>query len=362
MGAIEVSSTGGSAQTLAAREFSPAEMDVIKSVIAKGATDVELKMFVAMAQKLGLDPLSKQIHCVKRRAKLADGSYGEAMTITVGIDGYRLVADRTGRYCPGRAPTYTYDAHDRIESATAYVLKLAGGVWHEVSAVAFWDEYAQTNRDGQPTAMWAKMPRLMLGKCAEALALRRAFPAELSGVYTEDEMAQASSEPAPRVSVDAHAPIDADLVQRPAIAAPSRLLAETHDLVSRAQHALESDMPQHARDALVIGLDHARVAIDAKNQDAMRLACDELRRLVPPIPGVQIPAAPAWKTEMIELGKRARSIIDTVADLPDDQREQLTQAMALAREALTANGHGTPEQRAAAVAALKQAIGVKEEA
>ena len=206
MGSIEISTP---------REFSASELDVIKFVIAKGATDAELKMFVAMSQKLGLDPLSKQIHCVKRRVKLPSGDWGDAMTIVVGIDGYRLVADRTQRYCPGRAPTYEYDDDGRVTSATAYVLKLAGGAWHEVSAIAFWDEYAQTNKDGAPTAMWAKMPRLMLAKCAEALVLRRAFPAELSSVYIEDEMQQASSE-APAV-VRQVEPTPAPVAQIPAV-------------------------------------------------------------------------------------------------------------------------------------------------
>lgn len=139
-----------------------------------------------------------------------------------------------------------------------------------------------------------------------------------------------------------------------AIAAPSRLLAETHDLVSRAQHALESDMPQNARDALVIGLDHARVAIDAKNQDAMRLACDELRRLVPPIPGVQIPAAPEWKTELIALGTRAKQA--AVIMTPEEQ-QIVSAALDMAREVLKRNGHSTQEERDAATSALKQALG-----
>lgn len=293
MGQIEIIS---GAQLPAPREFSAAEMDVIKTVIARGATDTELKMFVAMATKLGLDPLSKQIHCVKRHVKQANGQWVDAMTIVVGIDGYRLVADRTGRYCPGRAPTYEYDDDGRVTSATAYVLKLAAGAWHEVSAVAFWDEYAQTNKEGAPTAMWAKMPRLMLAKCAEALVLRRAFPAELSGVYTEDEMAQAQND-AP-LAMAAH-----PVVNAPAIAAPAAT-AKPHG--------------GNVGDAV-------------------------------------------WKMEITALGVKAKSIIEEVADLPDEQRERLVNAMKIARDVLSQNGSSTADHRAFAISALKRAIGIEKE-
>lgn len=272
------------------REFSRDEMSVIKDVIARGASDVELKMFVAMAQKLGLDPLSRQIHCVKRRAKLPNGEWGDAMTIVVGIDGYRLVAERTGRYCPGKAPTYEYDAHGRVTSATAYVLKLAGGAWHEVSAVAFWEEYAQLNKDGQPTAMWAKMPRLMLAKCAEALALRRAFPAELSGVYTDDEMQQASNEPAA-----APAPV---VIAAPTPAAPSptktvtptiqpniaveTAKAELRALGLHAKACLEAgEVNPDQSQAIAEAMQEARIALKTDALANIRAASEALKKALP---------------------------------------------------------------------------------
>lgn len=271
--AITIPAAG--AQPLATREFGRDELDIIRNVIAKGATDTELKMFVIMAGKLGLDPLSKQIHMVKRRVKHGD-QWVDVMTIVVGIDGYRLVAERTGRYCPGRAPTYEYDAHGAVTSATAYVLKLAGGAWHEVSAVAFWEEYAQLGRDGKPTAMWARMPRLMLAKCAEALALRRAFPAELAGVYTDDEMAQASNDaPAAPVAAPVVQPVVID-APKPTPTAPMPLIGDVRDLGIRAKRALEADLPQHMRDGLVQAMDLARAALKSGAVTELTAARDAL--------------------------------------------------------------------------------------
>ena len=172
-------------------EISREQVELIKRTIAKGTTDDEFQLFLHSAKRMGLDPLAKQIHAVKRWS-VADNR--EIMSIQVSIDGYRLIADRTGNYAPGKANTYAHDESGKLQSATAYVMKFVRGTWIETSATAHMSEYAQTKKDGSFTAMWATKPHVMLGKCAEALALRRAFPAELSGVYTDDEMAQADNE------------------------------------------------------------------------------------------------------------------------------------------------------------------------
>jgi phage recombination protein Bet len=169
------------------------KVELIKQTVAKGASDLELELFMHACKRTGLDPLMKQIYAIKR---WNNAEKKEVMAFQTGIDGYRLIADRTNRYAPGRAPEFKYNEHHDVISATAFVKKqTVDGEWHECSATAYWDEYVQTTKEGKPTSMWLKMPHLMLAKCAEALALRQAFPAELSGVYTHEEMMQADSEP-----------------------------------------------------------------------------------------------------------------------------------------------------------------------
>lgn len=151
--------------------------DLIKRMYCKGASDDEFEVFLHACKRTGLDPTAKQIYAIKR---------GNQLTIQTGIDGFRLIADRSGNYSPGKEATFTYDEKTRLHSATAYIKKRTpDGTWHEVSATAYMDEYDSKQN------LWVKMPRAMLSKCAESLALRKAFPAELSGIYTSEEMSQA---------------------------------------------------------------------------------------------------------------------------------------------------------------------------
>lgn len=176
-----------------ASDFTADQLRLIKDTIAVGATTDELRLFVATARRMGLDPFARQIFAVKR---WNSDLRREVMSTQVSIDGYRLVADRTGEYVPGPEPTFTYDDKGNLISATATVMKWRHGEWHPVVATARWDEYVQTKKDGAPTNMWRSKPHVMLGKCAEALALRKAFPAELAGTHVEEEMMQADNEDA----------------------------------------------------------------------------------------------------------------------------------------------------------------------
>lgn len=166
---------------------------MIKENFCKNLSDAEIDMFLHVCKRTGLDPVMKQIYAVKRK----DHKLGvDVLTIQTAIDGFRLVAERTERYTPGREPTYCYDKDGRLLSATSYIKKMTkDGTWHEIAATAFYDEYVQVSKDYKtgvvgPTAFWKKMGHNQLAKCAEALALRKGFPMELSRLYTVDEMGQ----------------------------------------------------------------------------------------------------------------------------------------------------------------------------
>lgn len=184
--------------------FSNEQIDILKNSICKGVSNEEFQIFLMACNKTQLDPFMRQIYAVKRKAKRPDGTWGETMTIQTGIDGYRLIAERTGCYAPGPEPTYSYDNDGKILSATAYIKKMTrDGTWHTISSSAYIDEYCQKTKEGYPMGMWANMPRTMLAKCAESQALRKAFPAEMSGVYTKEEMLQADLEEiTPKISLE----------------------------------------------------------------------------------------------------------------------------------------------------------------
>jgi phage recombination protein Bet len=162
--------------------WTPEQTQLISTTIAPGCSNDELRLFAYACQRTGLDPFSRQIYAIRRAGK---------MTIQAGIDGLRSIAERTGQldgsetlWC-GDDGAWTDVWLGNKPPAAAKTTIWRKGAGHPFTGVARFQDY----NAGQ--GLWSKMGATMIAKCSEALALRKAFPADLSGVYSTDEMDQA---------------------------------------------------------------------------------------------------------------------------------------------------------------------------
>lgn len=168
-------------------QLSEAEKRVLRKQYEK-LKDDEFDAFLSAAERYRLNPMTNQIYAQVHNP--GDESKRK-VTYCTGIDGYRLIADRTGQLAGNDDPVF--EKEPKLEGdgedvkATVTVYKIVDGEARPFTASARWRQYCPSPPFD---FMWKKMPHLMLGKCAEALALRKAFPAELSGIYTQEEMDQ----------------------------------------------------------------------------------------------------------------------------------------------------------------------------
>lgn len=233
--AIERSNPESNRSTLAVsanQEFwNPQQIAALRQIGIQDAPNADLAVFLNFAQRTGLDPFARQIYMIGRREKRGD-SWGTKWTIQASIDGLRIVAERSGDYAGQVGPEYCgLDGvwRDVWVGSEPPVASRVGVLRHGFNvplyAVAYYEEYVQT-REGKPTSMWATKPKLMLAKCAEALALRKAFPNDLAGLYTADEMGASDNKPT--------APPAGDPWTRPAIA-PTPVNTTTGEIIEEAQ-------------------------------------------------------------------------------------------------------------------------------
>lgn len=180
----ELATTNGSALAISAdqRGFTEGQVEALKKMNGwERVPDAELAVFFHQAQRTGLDPFARQIYLIGRYSRKNNRT---EYTIQTSIDGMRLVADRTGAYAGSDRPTFGEDGKDRYAEVTVW--KIVQGSRVPFTGLAYWSEFHD-----ERSPMWKKMPRTMLAKTAEAQALRKAFPADLSGLYSAEEMDQA---------------------------------------------------------------------------------------------------------------------------------------------------------------------------
>lgn len=154
------------------------QMALITKTVAKDATPDELKLYLYDCARQGVHPLDKLIHFTKRSGKY---------TPVTSIDFMRIQAANTGECLGISDPVFQADPSEpQWFAATVTVKRAVQGQVAEFTATARWSEYKPDQ-----AFMWTKMPHTMLGKCAEALALRKGFPKQLAGLYAREEMDQA---------------------------------------------------------------------------------------------------------------------------------------------------------------------------
>lgn len=191
-----------SQQISRAEEWDPEQIRVLRDTYAKNLDDAEFALFGQVCRRTRLDPFRKQIYAIKRPEwDPVTKTNSWKVTFQTSIDGFRAIAARTGlddgqsppQWCgPDAQWSEIWAGNGDPHSARVTVYKK--GRTHGFPGTARYSAYVQTTKDGSPTKMWKKMGAEQLAKCAEALALRKAFPEELGGVYTHDEMAQAGNE------------------------------------------------------------------------------------------------------------------------------------------------------------------------
>lgn len=197
-------------------EYTGAQLALIKRTVAKDTNPDEFDLFMSVARMKGLDPFSKQLSAIVFNKDKADK---RNMSIITTIDGMRAIAARSGRYRPDEAePIIEYDPEAKNPQTNPLGIVKAvvriwiadptkPGAWNPVTGFAYWDEFApikdewewgekkgERKKTGKQTldGNWPKMGRVMICKCAEAQAIRKAFPEDLSGLYEGAEMDRAT--------------------------------------------------------------------------------------------------------------------------------------------------------------------------
>lgn len=183
-------------------EFTAEQRKMILASFLSGASESEAAVLMELARVRRLNPITRQIHFVKRWDSEKNAMVWASQ---VGIDGFRTIAERTGLYDGQDEAEFSYDPEGKLFSCKVRVYRKD---WSRPAVgLAHFSEFAQYKKDKSLTRMWAEKPHVMLAKCAEAIAFRRGFPEDTSGLYSPEEMPEVEQQQSrPTVERDVNAP------------------------------------------------------------------------------------------------------------------------------------------------------------
>jgi len=215
--AVRATTDGGGALSVRPDqiEWDPQQQAALAQIGVADAPRGDQLVLMHVSQRTGLDPFARQIYMVGRKDDEAPG--GMRWTIQTGIDGFRVISERHPQYAGvGDAEWCGEDGVwrdvwvERKPPVAARYTVYRKDWDHPVRAVAHFAEYAQTKYNGDLVKKWRTSPALMIAKCAEALARRRACPQDLSAVYSDEEMDHADNPPPVIVQAEREAPAEPD--------------------------------------------------------------------------------------------------------------------------------------------------------
>lgn len=182
-------------------DFKSTEMiNTLKNTVASGLNEYEFLMFVEHCKATGLNPFKKEVWAIKTKPyKNKNGETVEGkVQIMTGIGGFHRIANDKAEY--DGFETGLIDINGGFVPQSYPKLDFIGG-WCRVyrkdrripiEGVAMLEEYDKSKTENYypDKGIWRIMKRAMIQKCAESIALRKAFPQELNGLYTQEEMSE----------------------------------------------------------------------------------------------------------------------------------------------------------------------------
>ena len=243
-------------------ELNEHQVNLVKNLCAKDSTPEEFELFMTICKKSRLDPFKKEIYFVKFSTKR-----GPQMVIITGIDGFRSMAARDHKDFGGTsAAVFTWFepiqktpiAQKRIPETATVTAFRKGGV--ATTATAYWEEFAPADMGADRSDFWRRMPKVMLEKCAEARALRKAFPS-LGNIFTHEEMDQRMqdyTEEGRQISTDG--------------VAPSGAVVDSYEYAKAQQQKILDEKLPHGHPPGTAGAKNAEAALERVEKEDARLA------------------------------------------------------------------------------------------